>query len=232
MHARAIDPEPAAAVASGEQRLPQAGVAPSDETAPSLQDALVSMLAPENSDAPVRPSGPEGASPDLAGTAPTQPRAHSTPAAPPRSDTPAPEARFAEVNHPQIITAIRSHLLPDGGSMQLRLDPPELGALQVRIEMRYGAITAAFQTANDQATQLLSHSLGQLKHALESQGVSVEKLQVERAPQDQKSGTSQEDARQQHEQSPQQQQEQQRRELLQRMWRRLSGGADPLDVTA
>jgi len=153
-------------------------------------------------------------------------------AAPARAES-TPESRFAEANHQRIVTAVRTELLPSGGAMHIRLDPPELGALQVRVEMRDGAVTAAFQTSSDQATQLLSHSLGQLKHALESQGISVEKLQVERAPQDHRPGASGDDARQQHhEQSAQQQQEQLRRELLRRMWRRLSGGADPLDVLA
>ena len=68
---------------------------------------------------------------------------------------------------------------------QIRLDPPELGALQVLVHMRDGAMTASFQTSSDDATKLLSHSLGQLKQVLESQGVSVDKLHVQQAPRDQ-----------------------------------------------
>ena len=70
--------------------------------------------------------------------------------------------------------------------MHIRLDPPELGALQVSVQMKDGVMTATFQTSNDDATKLLSHSLGQLKHALETQGVSVDKLHVTQGPRDEK----------------------------------------------
>lgn len=146
---------------------------------------------------------------------------------------PSMESRFAEANHPKIVTAVRSELVPHGGSMQIRLDPPELGALQVRVEMRDGVLAASFQTVNDDATQLLSHSLHQLKTALEAQGVSVERLHVEQVPREKLAGGTSEDGQQQ--QQPQDhasQQEQQRREMLQRMWRRLAGDKDPLDLMA
>jgi flagellar hook-length control protein FliK len=144
-----------------------------------------------------------------------------------------PEARFAQDNHPQIVSGVHGQLLPNGGSMQLRLDPPELGALHVTVQMRDGVMTASFGTANDQATRLLTHSLGQLKTALESQGVSVEKLHVEQSPREQRSTGG--EGRQPQDQSAADhpaQQEQQRREMLRRMWRRLSGGQDPLDLVA
>ena len=82
---------------------------------------------------------------------------------------------------------MRGQLLPDGGTMHIRLDPPELGALQVSVHMQDGVMSASFQTSNDDATRLLSHSLGQLKHMLETQGVSVDKLHVTQTPRDQQS---------------------------------------------
>jgi flagellar hook-length control protein FliK len=157
------------------------------------------------------------------------------PAAPPQP----PEAQFADANHDSIVTGVKAQLLPHGGSMQIRLDPPELGALKVMVEMRDGAMTATFQTSNEDATRLLSHSLNQLKQVLEGQGVSVERLQVQQAPRNE-SQSSGGDAKQQ--QSQQQQgnwqdehaarQEQQRKEVLQRMWRKVAGMSDPIDVTA
>lgn len=148
-----------------------------------------------------------------------------------------PEVRFAEANHGQIVTGVRGELLPNGGSMKIRLDPPQLGALQVTVHMRDGVMTASFETSSDEATKLLSHSLGQLKTALESQGVSVDRLHVQQGPREpQSSGGSGEDRQQQDQQRGSQQeqsarQEQQRKEMLRRMWQRLSGGRDPLDVT-
>ena len=118
--------------------------------------------------------------------------------------------------------------------MQIRLDPPELGALQVMVEMREGVMTATFQTSNDEATRLLSHSLNHLKSVLESQGVSVERLQVQQAPKNESSNAGEEQRHQQQNGSEDHasRQEQQRKELLRRMWRKIAGDADPLDLVA
>ena len=144
------------------------------------------------------------------------------------------EARFAESNHPRIVTAVQSELMPSGGTVRLRLDPPELGALQVRIEVRDGVVAASFQTSNDEATRLLTQSLQRLKTTLESQGVTVEKLHVQQTPREQWDGGrgGNGDERQQHSPQHWQQQEQQRREMLQRMWRRVRDGRDPFDLVA
>jgi len=142
-----------------------------------------------------------------------------------------PEGRFAEVNHPEIVRVVRGQLLPNGGTLQIRLDPPDLGPLNVTVTMRDGAMSAAFATANDQATRLLSHSLGQLKMVLETAGVTVEKLQVQQAPRSQGGDAS--DAQQQGRDSQQQdassRQEQQRREILERMWEKIQMGGEDVD---
>jgi flagellar hook-length control protein FliK len=143
------------------------------------------------------------------------------------------ESQFADVNHPKIVTAVRSELFPNGGTLRIRLDPPELGAMQVQVDMRDGVVTASFQTSNDDATRLLTHSLGRLRDSLESQGVSVEKLNVSQAPREHFQSNNGHDGSHRHAQDQSaQQQEQQRREMLQRMWRRLRFGADPLDLVA
>jgi flagellar hook-length control protein FliK len=141
------------------------------------------------------------------------------------------EAAFSDANHPQIITALHGQLLPNGGSMQIRLDPPSLGVIQLSVEMKDGALTASFQTSNDDATRLLSHSLGQLKTALESQGVSVEKLQVQQAPREH-DASNRDGSQQSPSQESSAQQEQQRREMLQRLWRRARFGRDSVDYLA
>jgi flagellar hook-length control protein FliK len=161
------------------------------------------------------------------------PAAHAPAVAP--SAPPAPEQQFAIDNHAKIVTGVRSTLLPNGGTMQIRLDPPELGALQISIHLRDGVMSASFETSNDEATNLLSHSLSQLKTVLESQGVNVEKLHVQQAPRNEPSNHSKnDDPRQQQGQandSPARR-EQERRELLRRMWRKLTDGSDPLDMVA
>ena len=168
-----------------------------------------------------------------AGSTPHAPVAsHAQSVAAPTPEPLPPEARFADANHASIISDVRTRLLPHGGSMQIRLDPPELGALQVSVEMRDGSMTATFQTSNEDATRLLSHSLGQLKTALEAQGVIVEKIQVQQAPKNQPSQSQEEQSPQQQRDEANARQEQQRREILNRMWRRVSGGSDPVDLVA
>lgn len=149
---------------------------------------------------------------------------------------PAPEAAFVEDNHPGIVRDVRSAMAPDGtGKMEIRLDPPELGALTVKVEMRDGLITASFQTSSDEATRLLGHSLAQLKHSLESAGVTVDRLQVQQAPkQDASNQNFDRDPRRQDPQTSQDntRHEQQRREMLQRLWQRLRNNGDPVDLFA
>lgn len=139
---------------------------------------------------------------------------------------------FARVNHPRIITAVRAELLSRGGTMQIRLEPPELGAMQIRVELRDGVLSASFQTSNDTATRLLSHSLGDLKAALESHGLSVHKLHVQQAPPQDFRGEGDQGAPPQGQDQPAHQHEQQRREMLRRMWQRLWQGRQPLDLVA
>jgi flagellar hook-length control protein FliK len=162
---------------------------------------------------------------------------HAAPPAGPGAPPVAPEVRFAAANHETIVTSMRGELMPQGGTMRIRLDPPQLGALQVTVQIQDGVVTASFETSNDEATRLLGHSLNQLKTVLESHGVAVDKLQVQQAPREAQTNQPHDDGRREQgspsqEQEQQARQEQQRREMLKRMWRRLSGGADPLDLTA
>jgi flagellar hook-length control protein FliK len=157
------------------------------------------------------------------------------PIAAPVAPAPPPDAQFAETNNPAIVTAIHGQLLPSGGTMSIQLDPPELGALNVTVKIENGAISASFETSNAQATQLLSHSLGQLKHALETQGVSVDRLHVHQSSSSDTPGNSKEGGsggKQSASEQGQAQREQQRRELMRRMWRRAAFGRDPLDLVA
>lgn len=227
--------------ASSDPGQSTAGLAPLTGDAQAVADSLDSSDDPQpatDSDSAAKPSAtlslddvmtrsmPQS---DSLGTTPTNgsPRAGTPqpaiPAAPP-------EVQFTEANHAKIVGAIQGQLLPNGGSMHIRLDPPELGALNVRVEMRDGVMTAAFETTNDQATKVLSHSLGELKTALEAQGVSVEKLHVRQSAQ-QQSSSGDERKGERHQDSAAQR-EQQRREMMRRIWRKMMKGQDPLDLVA
>jgi flagellar hook-length control protein FliK len=152
------------------------------------------------------------------------------------ANTPNPGARFVAENHPSIVQSVKTQLLPTGGTMRLRLDPPELGAMQVSVHVKDGVVTASFETSNDQATKMLSHSLGQLKQALESQGITVGKMHVQQSARNESAGDrptdGESDSDQSRENTSSSQQDEQRRETLRRMWERLALGGDPLDLVA
>jgi flagellar hook-length control protein FliK len=161
----------------------------------------------------------------------------ATPAPAPPATPPAAHAReldFAGANHDRIVTSLRTELLPNGGTMRIRLDPPELGALQVTVRMLDGVMTASFETSTEQATRMLSHTLGQLKQVLETQGVAVERLQVQQSARHEQGSSGNDDPqqRQPHPDDQSSRQEQQRREMLRRLWRRMGLIHDPLDMVA
>jgi flagellar hook-length control protein FliK len=150
----------------------------------------------------------------------------------------APEAAFVASNHPPIVMGIHGQLMPDGGNMSIRLAPPELGDLQINVQVSSGSVAASFQTSNDQATRLLSHSLGQLKTSLEAAGVNVERLQVSQMPREsaKQETNSNNNGNQSQQEKTQADSEagardQQRREMLRRMWQKVSG-KDDIDLVA
>jgi flagellar hook-length control protein FliK len=145
---------------------------------------------------------------------------------------PPPEAQFAAANHANIVSGIQAKLLPGGGSMSLHLDPPELGALQIRVEMKGGVMTASFETSSDQTAKLLSHSLTDLKTSLEAQGVTVEKIHVTQVPRQQSSSSDSHQDTSDKSKDTAAQQEQQRKDMVRRMWRKLMKGQDPVDLVA
>jgi flagellar hook-length control protein FliK len=204
------------------------------EFAEALSPDGSAAAAPHASHATLDPSAARAAM-DLAPGASGPAGARPAPAAPAPDPTP-PEARFAAANHENIVKGMHAEVMPNGGTMRIRLDPPQLGALQVTVSVRDGVVTASFETSNDEATRLLGHSLNQLKAVLESRGVGVDKLQVQQAPRDEHANAPRDDGSRHRDQTPYEQehaarQEQQRKEMLEKMWRRLSGAADPLDVT-
>jgi flagellar hook-length control protein FliK len=211
-----------------------------DESATDFDSAVSAaedILGPSDNIAQPAHAAPPDATAMTAVTAPQTAQTGATvKIQPPAPSTPtSSESQFVEANHQNIVTGIHGKLLPNGGTMTIRLDPPELGALQVSVHMREGVMTAAFETSNDQATRVLSHSLGQLKSALESAGVNVEKLHVQQSPRQESGDNSERQSNQRQDQEDQQQQarqEQQRRQMLNRMWRKLAGGEDPLDLVA
>lgn len=176
---------------------------------------------------------------DLAAAAsvPAHDKTAAQPAVPVPVATTTPDRATAENNVARIVTSVRGSLGAAGGTMQIRLDPPTLGAVNVSVSFENGVMTASLTTENEQATRMLSHNLSALKTSLESAGVTVDKIQVKQAAPSEHSSSNQQQgsdpqSREQMSYNDSSRQEQQRREMMQRMWRRVSGNLDDLDLVA
>jgi flagellar hook-length control protein FliK len=194
---------------------PGATGAPTKEvTSGSFEDVLSRMSAEPSEKAPVSSTA--------------KPAVPTTPATP--------EQKFAEDNVDNVVGSVRTQVTAGGGQMRIRLDPPELGALEVAVKMIDGKLTAAFTTSNDNATQLLSHNLSHLKSSLEATGILVDRIQVRQAPADNntqnQSNNQSGDPRNGAYDPHSRQGEQQRKEAIQRMWRKLAYGTDEVDLVA
>ena len=82
----------------------------------------------------------------------------------------------------RVIRGLTAMLQQRGGSMTMRLDPPALGQLRVQMTIARGVVTADFQPGTLEAQALLERSIATLRSALESQGLTVERLTVHAAP--------------------------------------------------
>ncbi|MFN4242036.1 MAG: flagellar hook-length control protein FliK [Tepidisphaerales bacterium] len=145
-----------------------------------------------------------------------------------------PEARFYATHASSIVQSVRTKLLPGGGTVTLRLDPPELGALQVSLVMKDNLATVTFRAESAEAARLLSQTLAQLRDTLAAAGVVVDRMSVQQGsrPEGGSPGSGQGggsgggtwggagpfDA-----QDEQARREQQRRDLLERLWLQASG---------
>jgi flagellar hook-length control protein FliK len=66
----------------------------------------------------------------------------------------------------------------EGGELQLRLRPPELGTLRLEIAVRDGVMTARLETETAAARNVLLDNLPQLRDRLAEQNVKVERFDV------------------------------------------------------
>ena len=70
-----------------------------------------------------------------------------------------------------------------GGTLTIRLDPPELGAVQVKMVMSQGSVSVDFRAQTPESQAILELHMGALRTALEAQGLHVDRLRVESMPQ-------------------------------------------------
>ncbi len=66
-----------------------------------------------------------------------------------------------------------------GGAVTLRLSPPEMGVVRIELQVNHGTVNAQLHAEHESARTLLNQQLSQLRQALETQGLTVDRLLVQ-----------------------------------------------------
>ena len=162
-------------VRTSEEKEPQSTLSPA--AARALQVDAAVRLENATGQAPLadlglRPGGPQASGHGLV-TAHTRVDALLPP--------PLPSSELSDRFSARIVRGLSAMVNQRGGVMNMRLDPPDLGALRVQMTIARGVVTAEFQVTTQQAQALLERGLTGLRAALESQGLTVERLSVQLA---------------------------------------------------
>jgi flagellar hook-length control protein FliK len=94
----------------------------------------------------------------------------------------APSDQQDSTNVARVSRALQNAIHQKGGTITIRMMPPELGQVRVDIQMHGGKVSANFQTEHESVQTLMSREMNQLRQALEKQGLTVERLQVTHRP--------------------------------------------------
>ena len=88
----------------------------------------------------------------------------------------------------------RVSLMVNNGLQQvvIQLDPEELGAMSIRIQMNQDQLNVQFQVQNPAAKEMLEQAMGKLKEMLEQQGIVLNQSDVGEQSQGQAQGETQE----------------------------------------
>ena len=78
----------------------------------------------------------------------------------------------------QILDYIKVSVKPDMTSLQMQLNPEELGTLQIEVTNKNGMLTAQFTTQDESVKTIIESQLIQLKENLNEQGLKVQAVEV------------------------------------------------------
>ncbi|GIU85812.1 MAG: hypothetical protein KatS3mg009_0327 [Acidimicrobiia bacterium] len=146
--------------------------------------------------APDAPAGPDGPAAEPGALAPaTAAPARPAPAAARVEGPPAPAAPAAAPEPPveQLVRVLRPlRHGPDGAyRLQLELRPPELGRVELRVEVLDGLLNASLRVDNEAAAHAIRDALDSLRQRLEAGGIRPGSLHVD----DGRAGAHRRDAR-------------------------------------
>ena len=101
---------------------------------------------------------------------------------------PARDSRGKESNTAETLSRVKliqrvskafQHLGPEGGVVRLRLAPAELGSVRVEMRVKHRQVEARVIAESEAASAALREHLPELRQRLESQGMQVERLEIE-----------------------------------------------------
>ena len=78
----------------------------------------------------------------------------------------------------QVVEKIKVALNTDSTSLEMRLNPENLGRVSINITSKAGVMTAQINTENRQAKEAIESSLQILKENIEAKGIKVEAVEV------------------------------------------------------
>lgn len=78
----------------------------------------------------------------------------------------------------QVVKQIKVEIKPGAASMELQLNPENLGKINLVVASRDGQLTATITTQNEMAKEALQGQLQILRESLESQGLKVDAVEV------------------------------------------------------
>lgn len=84
----------------------------------------------------------------------------------------------ARANVERVLRVIRSHATAGRTSATIRLDPPELGTLRLRMELEKDALRLRVETQSAVAHRLLTDELDSLRRGLEAAGLHLERVEI------------------------------------------------------
>lgn len=104
-----------------------------------------------------------------------------------RGANPAPSAQLTlepaeeDVNVTRLVRLVQTRLGHDRSIATMRLDPPELGTMRVRMDMNQSHLILEVETQTSVAQRLLTEQVEHLRQRLEAAGIQLERMEV-RAP--------------------------------------------------
>jgi flagellar hook-length control protein FliK len=168
-----------AALASPAASRPVAVEAAAAASSPGAKVSAAPAVSAGTTGATTAGSTPRPAAPPLAAIEPEQltdvPR-KGAPASAPTAD--AEETGNSDANIQRILRLIQTRIGKDRSVATLRLDPPELGTIRLRLDLRAQHLSIAIETQTPAARRLLEQQLDTLRHNLEVSGIQLERVEM------------------------------------------------------